>query len=380
MNEKTILPPQKAKKYSSLKARFSLFGILTPVVSAGVFWFFLSEPVFEFSAGLSGEGAAAYAVYIFVFLVFIGLVSFPLQLMDSFIIEKRYGLTTRGFASWMLDVLKASSLNMGLSAVSLAFFYAAIYYFPVTWWVISALAWAGFSVLMVFLSPLIIIPLFFKYLPIGSDIIKNKITDLSKRAGIRINDVCEVDFSKKTLKANAALVGIGKTRKMILADTLTDNFTPDEVEMVAAHEFGHHKARHIMKLMVFSGFWAFLGFFLLFLFSGRISDISGTSGMADVRTLPVIFFLVCVYDILILPVRNFYSRCLEREADDFALDITSRSDIFIAVMEKLASMNLADRDPPLLRKIFLYTHPPIAERIAMASRKTEKSREDERRS
>jgi STE24 endopeptidase len=369
MNEKTILPRQKAKKYSSLKARFSLFGILTPLVSAVVFRVFFSEFVFEFAGGLSGERVAVYAVYIFVFIALMGLVSFPLQVTDSFVMEKRYGLTNRGFASWMLDALKASALNMGLSLVALAFFYAAIYYFPGMWWLISALAWAGFSILMVFLSPLIIIPLFFKYLPIDSDDIKNKITDLSKRAGIIVNDVCRVDFSKKTLKANAALVGIGKTRKVILADTLTDNFTPDEVEMVAAHEFGHHKARHIMKLMVFSGFWAFLGFFLLFLFSGRISDISGTSGIVDVRTLPVIFFLVCAYDILLLPLRNFYSRCLEREADDFALEITSRPDIFIAAMEKLASMNLADRDPPLLRKILLYTHPPIAERIAAARRK-----------
>jgi STE24 endopeptidase len=367
--KKTILPRQKAKRYSSLKAWFSLLGILFPVLSAVVFRVFFSEPVFELAGGLSGERVAIYAVYILVFIAFIGLVSFPFEVTDSFIVEKRYGLSTRSFASWMFDALKASALNMGLSVAALAFFYAAIYYFPGMWWLISALAWAGFSILMVFLSPLIIIPLFFKYLPIDSEDIKNKITDLSKRAGIIVNDVCRVDFSKKTLKANAALVGIGKTRKVILADTLTDNFTPDEVEMVAAHEFGHHKARHIMKLMVFSGFWAFLGFFLLFLFSGRISDISGTSGIVDVRTLPVIFFLVCAYDILLLPLRNFYSRCLEREADDFALEITSRPDIFIAAMEKLASMNLADRDPPLLRKILLYTHPPIAERIAAARRK-----------
>ncbi|MFA6637065.1 MAG: M48 family metalloprotease [Candidatus Omnitrophota bacterium] len=374
MNEKTILPPGKAKRYSLLKAWFSLLGILTTAVSPWVFWFFFSEPVFKFAGGLSVKAASVYAVYIFVFLFFVGLVSFPLQVVDSFIIERRYGLSSRGFASWMLDVVKASSLSMGFSIVSLAFFYASIYHFPGTWWLISVLAWAGFSVLMVFLSPLIIIPFFFKYLPLDPDVIKNKIMDLSKKTGIIVNDVCRVDLSKKTLKANAALVGIGKTRKVILADTLTENFTPDEVEVVIAHEFGHHKGRHIMKLMVFSGFWAFLGFFLLFLFSGRVSNISGTSEMADVRTLPVIFFLVCVYDILILPLRNFYLRYLEKEADDFALDITSRPGIFIAVMEKLASMNLADCDPPFLRKIFLYTHPPISERIAMARRKPWKER------
>ena len=366
--KKTLTRRQKAKRYSSVKAGLALLGVLLSVFSALVFSSFVSDPVFNALRGALPGTGFVYVWYVIIFLFFMGSLAFPLRYINSFFIEKRYGLSSRSMTSWFLDEIKSSLLGFVVSMVSTLFLYAAMARFPGEWWIISAFAWIIFLVAMAFLSPVVIIPLFFKYLSIDPGPIKERIEALAAKTGVRICDVCVVDLSKKTLKANAALVGLAKTRKVILSDTLMDNFTADEVETVMAHEFGHHKLRHIPKHIGFASLSVFLGFAALYLFSGKIAEISGTPGISDIRTLPVIFIFSCIIDFLVMPIRNFFSRICEREADNFALNFTSRPEVFISVMEKLSSMNFSDEDPSLLKKIWLYAHPPISERIAMAWR------------
>jgi len=179
-------------------------------------------------------------------------------------------------------------------------------------------------------------------------------------------DVCRIDFSRKTVKANAAVVGLGRTRKVILADTLTDKFTPAEVDAVVAHEFGHCRYRHTWQLLALSGVITLAGFFILSLIAKNMVALMGASGLSDLRLLPALVFLVMLFGLALLPAQNLFSRVLERQADRFAIALTGDPESFISVMQRLAEVNLAEANPSLLKKIFLYTHPPVSERIRMA--------------
>ena len=366
MDEKTLPRSDKIKKYSSLKTKIVLFSVAASLFFTAVFLFLLSDIFFNFLSECFKNTAAIYAVYILGFIIFTGILALPLHFVSSFLVEKKYGLTSMSFAAWALDEIKLSLLNLIFSMAAIGFFYVVTFYFPMSWWLLSAFAWIVFSVVMSYLAPVVIIPLFLKYLPIGSSGMENMIRELAAKTGVNIAGVSRVDLSRRTLKANAALVGMRGTRKVILADTLMDNFTLDEVEMVVAHEFGHHKYGHSRKLIIFSSVSAFLGLLTLFLISGFVASLAGTRGIYDVRTLPVIFFLVSIFDVGILPFKNLFSRYLEREADSFALDVTGSPDVFARMMEKLAAMNFADTEPSFLKKIFLYSHPPISERITAA--------------
>lgn len=190
--------------------------------------------------------------------------------------------------------------------------------------------------------------------------------DLAKKANLNLMDVCKIDFSRKTVKANAALVGLGSTRKVILADTLLENFTQDEVCAVVAHEFGHFKYKHIWQLLLFSAGMTIMGFWILYAFREKIMLFTGAMSLSDLRLLPIFMLLMILFNMAILPLANLVSRTLENEADRFSLNLTGNPETFISVMRKLASMNLADISPSKLKKIFLYDHPPISERIKRA--------------
>jgi STE24 endopeptidase len=358
----------RGKKYSAIKTRVFIADLFISLVSLAVFQVFLSAPVSEMSSGVSGNFYLGCLLFSAVFMAFMYLVSFPLHLASSFFTERSFGLSKQKITSWAADEAKSSALSFVLSAACIQVFYLFLRNFPHTWWVISAVAWIFFSIILVRLMPVLLIPLFFKYLPLDDEDLRGRIMDLAKRSGIRLVDVCQIDLSRKTEKANAAVVGLGRTRKVILADTLMRKFPRGEILVVAAHEFGHFKYKHIWKLLSVSGLVTLSGFFCLFLLAGRVVSIFGAQALYDLEILPVLVFLAGIFGILIMPAQNWYSRVLERQADRFALELTGDPESFANAMDRLAAMNLADDDPSTIKKIFLYSHPPIKERVAMAKR------------
>lgn len=362
------ITPTKSKNYSAVKTRIFVIDIFITLISLGVFQCFLARPISRLSYGVSPNFYLAALVFSFLFLTFLYFVSFPTHIISSFFVERHFSLSRQTFLAWFKDEGKSVVLSLVLSVGCIEVFYLILRNFPNLWWVITAAAWIFFSIVMARFMPVLLIPLFYKYLPLENDDLKSRILRLAERSGIDLMDVCRIDLSRKTAKANAALVGLGKTRKVILGDTLTDSFTLDEVEAVVAHEFAHFKCRHMAKLLAASAAITLLGFFILFVASGRIAQLMGASGISELFLLPVITLLLSVFGIILMPFQNFFSRVLEREADAFALRVTSSPDTFISVMKKLGEMNLADTDPSLVKKIFLYDHPPIKERIMMAER------------
>ncbi|MDP8298593.1 MAG: M48 family metallopeptidase [Candidatus Tantalella remota] len=362
----------RAKKYSAIKTRVFIADLFINVVSLAVFQIFFSGPVSEMSYTVSGNFYLACFIFSTVFMLFMYIVSFPLHLASSFFMEHGFGLSKQSFTSWGADEAKSAVLSFVLSAACIQVFYLFVRNFPHTWWLIAAVAWIFFSIILVRLMPVLLIPIFFKYLPLDDEGLKEGIMALAKRTGISLVDVCQIDLSRKTEKANAAVVGLGRTRKVILADTLIRGFSRGEIEVVAAHEFGHFRYNHIWKLLAVSGGVTLAGFFCLYVAAGRIGAIMGAAALYDLNILPVLVFLSAVFALIIMPAKNWYSRVLERQADRFALELTSDPESFRTVMERLAEKNLADVDPSTVKKIFLYSHPPIKERIAVAGKFAER--------
>lgn len=357
---------REAKKYFAVRKRVFFADLLITAVSILLFQFVFSRQTASLSGELTGNFYTACFVYVTAFAVFLYIVSFPLTIFGSYAVEHRFNLSEQRFPEWLADEAKKAALSYILFLVSVEVFYAVLRNFPVAWWAIVAVLWVLFTVAFSRIFPVLIIPLFFKYTPLDNDGLKKRISELGKKAGIRIMDVSEIDFSKKTKKANAALVGIGGSRKVILADTLVNDFTEEEIGAVMAHEFGHHKYGHIWQLLAFSGVSTLIILFVLSAFLTEIAVSAGFSGVGDLAMFPIIMLFMMFFSFLIMPLQNLFSRILERQADRFALELTGDPGSFVSVMEKLAAMNLSDKEPSVFEKVFFYDHPPVGERIAMA--------------
>jgi len=216
------------------------------------------------------------------------------------------------------------------------------------------------------IAPVLIFPIFYKFREIDNDEIKIKITDLLKSQNIKINGIYSFNISKDTKKANAGFTGIGKSKRIILSDTLIENFDPEEVGVIFAHEMGHYKKKHILKNIILSSLIIFLSFFLC----GRIYELSlnlfGFEHISEIAAIPVLFFYLTLFGLIIMPLMNYISRRYEKEADAFAIDITKDAQHFISSMEKLSRINLADKEPHPITEFIFYSHPSIKNRIEFA--------------
>jgi len=361
-----ILDESRAKRYSAIKTKLVAVDIVLTGALLILFQWFWSGALSGALLGRFDNFYAACLIFSSVFLVYMYIGTVLLSFLSSFVVEHRFGLSKQSIGAWLKDEAKSSVLSFVLMAAGIIVFYFVLRTFPGAWWAVFAVVWIFFSIVLTKFLPVLLIPLFYKYTPIEEGDLRGKILEVARRADVKLMEVSEIDFSRKTVKANAALVGLGKTRKVILSDTLIEKFTLDEAAAVVAHEFGHFKLKHIWQLLLMSGFVTIVGFFILFKISDRIVVLTESSSIADLKLLPIFILFMFFFGMVLLPVQNFFSRVLERAADRFALKVTGDADSFVSVMNKLAEVNLADKNPSILKKIFLYDHPPISERVQMA--------------
>lgn len=366
----------KAKKYSAVKTKIFAADLFLSLSYLVIFQLFFSKNLSRIVFNISNNFYVACFIFVGIFIALMHLVSLPLHFFGSFTVEHRFDLSNQSFFAWIKDDVKSFSLSFFISIGCIEVFYLVLRNFPHSWWLVTSGLWILFTVVLARILPVLLIPIFYKYMPIRSEDLKSRIIALSEKAKIKLFDVCEIDFSKNTKKANAALVGLGGSRKVIIADTLANEFTPNEVGSVVAHEFGHFKYKHLWQLLIFSAVFTMGGFFVLSIMANRIVEATGSKALWDLYLFPALIFLLTVSGLAIMPLQNFFSRVLERQADRFALEITKQPETFVSVMRKLADMNLAEADPPLWKKIFFYDHPPIGERIRMGEEALRASEKD----
>jgi STE24 endopeptidase len=285
----------------------------------------------------------------------------------SFRLEHRYQLSNLRLRAWIWDEVKGFLVGVVLAGIVVELLYFIMRQVPQHWWLIAWAAFLGLFVLLAQLAPVVLFPVFYKFAPLENEELKERLVRLGERAGTRVRGVYQWKLSEKSKKANAALTGLGNTRRIILADTLLANYSTDEIEAVLAHELGHHVHRHIFKSILvqagitFVGFWA--GNLVLHYAVDRLHIFETLSDFAD---LPLLMLVVTVLSLLVLPLLNAYSRFNERQADLYAFRSIATVTPFISAMNKLAEQNLAERSPSKWVEWLFHSHPAISRRVAAA--------------
>jgi STE24 endopeptidase len=304
--------------------------------------------------------------YLAVFGLSYSLIMFPLRFYGGFRLEHRFGLSRMTLSAWWVREAKHLAVGASLGAALVEGFYAILRHAPSTWPLWATIGWVGNSVVLARIFPTVLLPLFYKTVPLRDDPLVDRLLALCRKAGLEALGVFRVNLGVETRKANAALAGLGKSRRVLLSDTLMAEFTPDEIEGVLAHELAHHRYRHITKMLVVSAAGSWLAFSLTHAIAHRWTGALGLRGLDDVAGFPALLLWLSVLGLLGMPLQNGLSRMFERQADRFAMQESRPPRAFADALRRLARLNLADLNPPRWIVWFFYDHPPIAERIRAA--------------
>ncbi|MDD5644017.1 MAG: M48 family metallopeptidase [bacterium] len=308
------------------------------------------------------------AVYLIAFAVINWVIFLPLHYYGSYHIEHKYALSNLNRFNWFKDEAKKLVIGVLMKLILMEALYLLLWKQPGSWWIWTAVIWIIFSVIMSKVYPSLILPLFYKLKPIENESLEKRIKGFIEKEGGRLLGVYEWILSEKTKKANAAFAGMGNTKKVILGDTLLKNYSEDEIETIVAHEFGHHRFRHIYKFLYAGAFFYIVSFALINMIFKGLVDIRyhGYIEFYNIATFPLIALLIYVIQLVAMPTFNALSRFFERQSDRFALEKTGNPDAFISGMTKLAEQNLANKEPNRIIEFLLYSHPAISKRIKVA--------------
>ncbi len=358
----------ESRRYNRIKR---WLGFADVVIGFGLLVVILATGWTGWLRDLAERGALqnyVFAVFLYVLMLMLisKIIGIPLEYY-SFRLEHRYNLSNQKFRSWLWDECKSFLIGLTLAAFIVEVLYELIRLTPQHWWLV---AWAGFLGLMVLLAqlaPVVLFPMFYKFEPLENEELKRRLIVLSERAGTHVRGVYKWHLSEKSKKANAALTGLGATRRIILSDTLLDNYSDDEIEAVLAHELGHHVHRHILKSIFVQAGITLFGFWLADeVLRYAVERRHMFAGMYDFADLPLLILVSTVLSLLLMPALNAYSRFNERQADRYCFESVASVEPFISSMNKLADQNLAERTPARWVEWLLHSHPAITRRVAAA--------------
>lgn len=263
--------------------------------------------------------------------------------------------------------MKAQAIGVPLSVAAVEVIYQLLRDHPAHWWIYASLAFITFVVLMTNLAPVLLLPLFFKFRPVENQDLQDRVSRLARRTNTPVCGIFEWSLGEKTRKANAAVVGWGNTRRIIVSDTLLENFSGEEIEVILAHELCHHVKNHIWQGLALQSILTVAAFYAAHRILPALSTSFGFSGIADVASFPLLALVLSALSLLVLPGVNYFSRRLETAADLYALDITGDALAFVSSMEKLADLNLANKTPNKIIEFIFYSHPCVEDRIKLAA-------------
>ncbi|MGA7676891.1 MAG: M48 family metallopeptidase [Dehalococcoidia bacterium] len=355
-----------AKRYARLMRRLSFVELA--VVGTLLLILVFSGVSARMSYFLPFPQPWASALY-FVILVFgLGIIMMPLTYYQGFILPRRYGLSNQKLGAWLADRAKASALGvlLGLGIVIVVCW--LLDRFSDFWWLWASMLLFLLILLLTRLTPTLLLPIFFKLEPLGDVELRRRLMNLAKRAHAQIAGVFTMDLSSKGTTANAMLAGLGKTRSIILSDTLLQQYTSEEIEVILAHELGHHLHRDIPKLIAVQAAMVLLAFYLADLVLKASLIPLDFQGIADVAAFPLLFLSLAAFGLIVTPFVNVYSRYIETSADEAALEMTADPGAFITAMTKLTDQNLAVADPSRWVEFLFYDHPPYTKRVGLARR------------
>jgi len=296
------------------------------------------------------------------------LIQLPLTFLSGYYLEHHFQLSNQSLNKWFWEQLKGILVSTPLLLVIITILYTFLYYYPQNWWFLMGSVMVLFSIILARLAPVLIFPIFYKFKPLEDEVLAQAVTRLCQQVGLNLRGVFQFNLSKTTRKANAAFTGIGKARRVILGDNLLNGMNHDEILAVLAHELGHYQLKHIWKGMALGTLLTYLGLYLVAQVYDSVLRYLDFTSPAQIAALPLIGILLTLFQFIITPITNSYSRANEKAADDFAVRMIGSADSFISGLDKLAEQNLADCTPHPLIEFLFYSHPSIAKRIARLSK------------
>lgn len=347
-----VLNEPKSSRYHRLRRRAGFVSLgCTIVLLAG---FLYARPALPLTA------------YVIVLVGLNELITFPIAYYRSYHLEHRYELSSEPLSAWLRDHLKALAIGLALSLAAAHGLRQLITWNAEWWWGVAALAGAGLTALLAMAAPVLLLPLFYRFKPLDRAGLTARLVELSNRAGVPVLGVFEWGLGAKTRRANAALVGSGRTRRILLSDTLLAEYTDDEIEVILAHELAHHINGDIRKGIAIEFVLLLASFFVASIALNVLWVPLSLRGPADPAGLPIVLFAVGAVMLASTPFLNAFSRYNERRADEFALALTRRREAFVSAMRRLGAQNLSEESPSRATVWLFHTHPPIEERIAAA--------------
>jgi len=359
----------KAARYHRIRRRVSVLStstaalVLLVVLATG-----MSGALRDAAGALTaGSFSLTVAVYTIWLALLVDAVQLPLRYFQLVTLERRYGLSTETAAHWWQNHLKASGMAL-LFGVGVA---EAMWHFlrvlPDWWWVTAAASFSLVLVSLAHVAPVVLPRVFDGYGPLDRPKLHERLVALADRAGTGVAGVFTWRLAGRTRKANAALAGIGRTRRILLSDTLLADHSDDEIEVIVAHELGHHVHRDIWSGMGLEILLTTFGFYCADLVLTYASATFGLTGKADVAGMPLLILAAGAVSLVFLPVANALSRAHERRADRYALEMTGNAPAFVSAIRRLGATNLAEEQPSAVVEALFHSHPSVAARVAAAN-------------
>jgi STE24 endopeptidase len=365
----------KATRYQRLRRRAEILGtaaaglVLVTLLATG--WTLsLREggAVLGMIVGHGWEEPFTVVGYTLALFVVLQLVETPFAFYQGFVLEHHYGLSNQRGAAWLLDYAKGAVVSLVFAVLGASVVYWTLRLSAGWWWALSAVIFVVAMVGLAQAAPVLLLPLFYSFKPLDRPALVTRLLTLAARAGTHVLGVYEWALSAHTKKANAALAGMGRTRRILLSDTLLASYSDDEIEVVLAHELSHHVHHDLWRGLALQALLVTIGFLAAHLALTAWGAAAGLRGPDDPAGLPLLLLAGGVCSLALMPLSNALSRAHERRADRYALDITRQPDAFISAMKRLAQQNLAEEFPSAVVHWFFYSHPPIRERVDAARR------------
>ena len=353
----------RASRYHRLKRHASVVSVSWTLALFAVLLFTGASVSIR---NIAGTGPFAILFYVVIALLLNEVGSLPLAFYSGFVLERRYGLSQESLGRWLADQLKSFAIGFVLSSIAAVIVYGFIRTFPDAWWLPAGFVFALLVVGLTNVAPVLLLPLFYRVKPLERAALHARLLGLADRAGAKVLGAYEWGLSEKTRKANAALAGLGATRRILVSDTMLAEYSDDEIEVVLAHELAHHVHGDIWKGIALECGLILAGCYLAARLLAAFAPTFGLEGVGDIAGLPLLVLSASAVSLVMVPFAHAMSRAFERSADTFALRLTRNPTAFISAMRRLAAQNLAEEHPSRLVQILFYSHPPVRERIAAA--------------
>ena len=363
----------KATRYHRLKRRASVVSVVSSVALLSALFATGASAALRAAAERLGAGASPALhpfLVVLIYVVFLTVlneaVGVPLAFYSGYFLEHRYDLSKQTIGGWLADQAKSFGIGILLGAGAAELVYALIRAYPAQWWIPAAAAFTVVIVVLTNLAPVVLLPLFYPVKPLDRDALRARLLALADRAGARVLGAYEWGLGAKTKKANAALAGLGSTRRILVSDTMLAEYSDEEIEVVLAHELAHHVHGDIWKGIVFESALVLAGFYAAAAALAAAVGRAGVRGVDDPAGLPLLLLAAGAVSLVAVPAGHAISRAFERRADRFALDLTGNPAAFISAMRRLGAQNLAEEHPSRVVQWLFYSHPPMRDRIASA--------------